>query len=75
MLIGSLLLAAVTALDPDVLSERAVGHLSVALLLLILQVPLIVWALIGHERERARMDGSYSPAGLDPEAYDRREAL
>lgn len=72
-LLGSLLLALATAPDPDLLNEPAAGHMSVAMLLLTLQVPLVIWVLTGHERERARPARTFSTAGHDQETHNRWE--
>ena len=73
-LIGYLLLATIAAGKPDVLSQRAAGHVSVALILLVLQVLLVVVALVGHERRLRHLDSVRSSFRHDLEAHDRREA-
>ncbi|MFE5978956.1 hypothetical protein ACFQ63_04520 [Streptomyces wedmorensis] len=72
--LGYLLLAAVAATDPDVLSEPAAGNVSVGLILLILQVPLLIWVLVGHEREMTQPISSVTRPRRTPHARNRREA-
>ncbi|MFG2521475.1 hypothetical protein [Streptomyces sp. NPDC048527] len=58
LLTGYLVFAAISSAAPDVLHRRIAGHLSVALLLLLLQLALIAWTLLGHNRGYADVDAA-----------------
>ncbi|GAA2120845.1 hypothetical protein GCM10009759_70060 [Kitasatospora saccharophila] len=56
LLTGYLLFAATVSAAPSALHHRITGHVSPALVLLLLQLALVVWTLVGHHRGAARLE-------------------
>ncbi|RFC70671.1 DUF485 domain-containing protein [Streptomyces sp. AcE210] len=74
LLVPYALLATVMSVAPDALRRRIVGHVSVALLLLLLQLALIIWVLAGHRRSAAHVDRAVEKYRRELAAFGRREA-